>query len=497
MNRLRNNPSFVLLLVLTGCGHPAAPEADKKDEKPTPTVQVKPAQVGTIEDTLAVTGTLVAFRDKEATVGPPVAGTLDLFSLRVGQNVAKGQIIAHIGTRLLNGQIQQAQATIAQNEIQVEQAQVNALTQQAQSKGAIAQAQAAVANAQATYGGVQATLGGAQATLRSGQAAVIGAEATLRNARQNLTRLQSLAQDGLVAQKDVDTAQLTVQTAQSALNAQQETVAGQRTAVEAQRKAVDAQRETVVGQRHALEAARSATLQNLAKQKDIQIARRQEQNARGALTTAQSQLSLYTIRAPLTGVVTAVGATTGETVDTTAKLATITNLDTLQLQLAVPGEAARKVRSGEHVTFTVSSLPRQTFTAIIETVGTQVDATTGAVTATARIANPGHRLKDDTAVQAQIAIARHTGAILVPKAAVLLDADGKASLVTVGADSVAHVKDVKVGVTHGGLTEITDGLKPGENVALSGQYGLPDGTKVTVGDGKEKAGDEKDSKDKA
>ena len=128
----------------------------------------------------------------------------------------------------------------------------------------------------------------------------------------------------------MEAAELAVRTAQATVDAQRQTVA--------------AQAQTVAGQRQAVAAARAASLQDLVKRKDIQVARQQVRNAPGALATAQAQEALYTIRAPLSGQVTQVGATVGETVDTTTKLATIADLRTLQLQIGVP--AARPARCG-------------------------------------------------------------------------------------------------------------------------------------------------------
>ena len=309
------------------------PQMPTRKTAPLPTVQVATVTTDTLERTLPATGTLMALRDHEATLSPPVAGMLDTLPIRYGQSVQKGQVIAHLSTRQLQGQIEQAQATLGQNQVQVQQAQANALQQQAQTQTAIQQALSAVSSARATLRGTQATL--------------IGDEAALRNAQQAQARAQTLFADGLVAQKDVEAADLAVRTAQAAVDAQRQTVA--------------AQAQTVAGQRQAVAAARAASLQDVVKRKDVQVARQQVRNAQGALATARAQEALYTIRAPLSGQITQVGAAVGETVDTTAKLATIADLRTLQLQIGVPGSSARQVRPGETVTFSVSSLPGETF----------------------------------------------------------------------------------------------------------------------------------------
>jgi len=416
-------------------------------------LQIVPVTRGNLARILPATGTLQALPGRQVSLTPPVSGILDGVFVRYGQTVQKGQIIARLSTKQLLGQVQQAQATVGQNLVQVQQAEANALQQQSQTRTAILQAEAGVRSAQATLAGALATL--------------TGNEAAVQNAKQTLSREQTLLADGLVPQKDVEAAQLALRTAEA-----------QR---DAQRQAVGGQRQTVAGQQQAVLAARAASLQDVVKRKDVQVARQQVRNALGALATAQAQVALYTLRAPISGQVTLVGATAGETVDTTTKVATIADLTTLQIQVSIPGDAAAQVHAGETMTFKPNGLLGLTLRATVERVGSQVDAATGTVPAFAVVANPARRLKDNTTVQARIITEQRQNVLLVPQAAVLTDPDtGKKNVVVVGTDSVAHVVPVTAGLSADGRVEIQSGLSEGQKVAVSGQYGLPDGTSVTV-----------------
>jgi HlyD family secretion protein len=447
-------PIALAALLCAGCGGQKAAETDTSAQaaQAAPTVQVAAVKRGTIEDVMGASGTLTAPRDREATLAPSVAGVLEALPVRVGQTVRAGQLVARLSNRPLLGQIDQAKATIQQNLVQVQQARVNALQQQASSRSTILQAQAAVANAKATQG--------------AAEAALIGSEAAVTNAQQTLSRAQSLFGEGLVAQKDVEAAQAALRTSVAAAAAQRQTVA--------------AQRQTVEGQKRAVEAAQAASLQDVVKRQDISVARQQVRNAQGALETSRAQLTLYTLRAPLTGQVTAVGAAPGEAVDTAAKLVTITNLDVLQLQMFVTSEKARALHRGQTVTFQTDSLPGRTFQSVIKTVGSQLDPVSGSVPVFAAVANPGHVLKDDLYVKARIVVDRHIGALIVPKSAVLDGTDGAQTVVMVSDDGTTHIKPVKTGLRQGDNIEILSGVAPKDHVVTLGGYGLPDGTKVTV-----------------
>ncbi len=444
----------ITALLAAGCGHGSAKKPD--DAKPLPALQVAAAVRGTLEKRLPVTGTLQPLPGQEATLSPPAAGILSALRVRYGQAVSRGQVVAQLSVKPLLGQIEQAQATVGQNQVQVQQAQANAVQQQAQTRTAILQAQAALRNAEAAVTGAQATLTG-----------TVAAE---RNAQQSLTREQALFADGLVPQKDVEAAQLALRTATATRQAQEETVAGQR--------------QTVAGQQAAAAAARAAALQDVVKRQDVLVARQQLRNAEGALATARAQRALYTLRAPVTGQVTSVGATVGETVDTGTKIAVLANLNRLQLVISLPTDSVARVHPGQALTFTVDSLPGRVFQSHISTIAQGVDTATGTVPALAVVSNPNQLLRDDTLARVQIVTERRTNTLIVPRGAVLADPDtGKPSVVTVGADSIAHVVPVKTGLSVGSSTEVLSGISAGDQVAVSSQYGLPDGTKVQVSHG--------------
>lgn len=442
-------PLLFALIFLVGCGHKPAAESP---DAPLPTVQTAPVRVGDIAETLPLTGTLALPRAATATVAPAVAGTLIFLPIHLGQTVTRGQIVARLSPQTLAGATVAAQAAVSQSEVQIAQAQGDVLAQEAAARTGILTAQSALNQARAAVAGARATLA--------------GNEAAVLNARQNLTRMQTLLADGLVAQKDVEAAQLAVRTAQSQ--------------ADAQRQVVDAQAQAAAGQQAALDAARAASLQTAAKRRDVQIARQQARSARGALETVASQRGQLILRAPLTGQVTAIGASVGEPVDATTKVVTLANRDVVQLQLSVPAERAARVQVGQSLQFTLDSLPGRSFAARIALVGPSVDAASGTVTAIARVADPNHRLPVGAFVSAKLTLARHAAALLVPAAAVLRDAGGAAHVVVVGADGVTHPREVQTGLTADGKTEIKSGISAGARVITVGGYGLPDGAKVQV-----------------
>ena len=417
-------------------------DATATDGNGAPTVKLASATIGAIDATLPATGTLKAFPNRETKITAATAGTLQSLPIKLGDKVSRGDVLARLSTAQVQGQITQAEAALQQSKVAVQQAQASAIGQEAQSSSGILQAQAGVSQAQASLQGNQATL---------------------INARQTLSRSQALFGEGLIARKDVETAQLAVRTAQAQVAAQQRTI--------------EAQRQNVA-------AARAASLQNAVKREDVKIARQGVEGARAALQTARNQLALYTIRAPISGTLTTVDVGPGATIDPTTPLATLTDLSQLQLSIAIPADSAAKVGVGQTVTFEVQSVPNRIFTTRIDALSNGIDATTGTLTALASVYNTSGNFKDDSLAKIQVVTRHVAAAVLVPQSAILSDPQsGDTSVVVVGADKVAHVRSVKVGLSQNGKTQIIKGVKPNEKVAISGQYGVPEGAKVMVAKG--------------
>ncbi len=72
----------------------------------------------------------------------------------------------------------------------------------------------------------------------------------------------------------------------------------------------------------------------------------------------------------------------------------------------------------------------------------------------------------------------------IPQAAVLTAQDGSKSVMVVGADGAAHKKPVTLGITDGEDVQVLNGIAPGDTVITGGAYGLDEGTKVKVGEGR-------------
>jgi membrane fusion protein, multidrug efflux system len=107
----------------------------------------------------------------------------------------------------------------------------------------------------------------------------------------------------------------------------------------------------------------------------------------------------------------------------------------------------------------------------------QIDTTTGTVKVRAVFNNDDFALFPNQFVNTRLLVQTLEGVTLVPSATI--QQNGQTSFVYVIQDNVAHLHNIKVGVTDNGLTQV-EGINPGDVIANSSFDKLQDNSKVTI-----------------
>jgi len=184
-------------------------------------------------------------------------------------------------------------------------------------------------------------------------------------------------------------------------------------------------------------------------------------------------------------------------------VATLQNLDVLRADFSVPEQSLNLVHMDQPVRFGVddSDMP---FSGKIVGIEPKVDPATRLVLIRAEISNPEGKLSPGQFVQVRVELPREEGVVAVPQTAVIASLYGDFVYVVRPADAapaqpapaapaadaakpaaqapslVARQVFVKLGRRTGGLIEITDGLKEGDEVVTAGQNRLSNGGPVVV-----------------
>jgi RND family efflux transporter MFP subunit len=203
----------------------------------------------------------------------------------------------------------------------------------------------------------------------------------------------------------------------------------------------------------------------------------------GQLQNLKVQLSYCTIRAPITGRISAANVKVGNLVRPadTAPLATINQIAPIYVSFTVPQKDLSDVRlaMAEGSASVSVAIPGETKRAAgqVTMIENTVDPTTGMVMVRATMPNQDETLWPGTLVTANLQL-RTEDAVVVPSLAVQTGQSG--TYVFVIKNNVAEVRPVKVARTVEGESVIASGLAAGELVATDGQLLLAAGTRVRI-----------------
>lgn len=297
------------------------------------------------------------------------------------------------------------------------------------------------------------------------QKALNDARAKVNNTRALYDRRLALYEKGGISKKDLEAAQLDLTTAEDELRLQQQTVA--------------LRSQSLNPNDRALAAAKTAEAQQ-------------------HLATLDAQLSYATIRSPITGIVTDQYQYEGEFASAGGKLVTIADTSTVIVKAPFSDTVANQLKVGDTVAVVPTDTSAEEMKGQITLLSRASDLTNRTVEVWVTLANGAGRLRANGAAQVTVAANSKNDAIIVPAAAITLEASNanEGTVMIVDAKNVAHERKVTVGIRTNDKIEIVEGLQEGETVVIEGNFALPDGTKVEVAKDEEKKEADKDESDK-
>jgi RND family efflux transporter MFP subunit len=133
--------------------------------------------------------------------------------------------------------------------------------------------------------------------------------------------------------------------------------------------------------------------------------------------------------------------------------------------------SAINVDVGQEVRVTMPAIPNEVYQGRILIVGRRIDPATGAAPLVAALQGSDSRLRPGLFIRMTVPAGPPRSAVAVPERAVVVH-EGKAFVFVPENEHNYRRVDVEVGSTENGLTEITSGLQPGDEVAVAGVFKL-------------------------
>lgn len=181
------------------------------------------------------------------------------------------------------------------------------------------------------------------------------------------------------------------------------------------------------------------------------------------------------LRAPLSGVVTALDVHLGDPVEPDAALLEITDLSEVHAVARVPEAVAGRLRLGDtRARIRLTAFPGEVLTGPLVRLGAEVDPASGTLAAHFLLPNHDGRLRPGLRAEFALILSGRADVLSVPREAV--QGEGTAPRVVFTKDFElphAFVKTpVVLGATNDRYVEIRSGLFPGDEVVTRGAYSL-------------------------
>ena len=194
----------------------------------------------------------------------------------------------------------------------------------------------------------------------------------------------------------------------------------------------------------------------------------------------QVQLKYYSVFAPTDGIIGDIPVHVGDRVTNTTPLTTIDERRGLEIYVAVPSGRARQIKLGSPVDV-LDADGNVLLKTKVYFISPQVDTGTQSILVKAPVDQGAEHLRSQQLVRARITWSTRPG-ITIPVTAVTRVNGQYFALVAEQQNGtmVAHQKPIELGEIVGNDYTVTQGLKTGEQVVVSGGQNLADGAPIRI-----------------
>ena len=288
----------------------------------------------------------------------------------------------------------------------------------------------------------QNTRDSAAAALASSKAALSAAQAKLREAQQSFNRQQELVTKGAAARESLDSARATLKSAQSA----------------------------------------------------VEQAKADIRKSQLELDNAGLRLGYTSVTAPMDGVVISVAVEKGQTVNAvqdSPTLVTLAQTNTMTVEAEIAEADVGAVQPGMAAYFTLLGADKTRYEGKLKSIdpaplATSKNTTTSSATTDTAVyyygkmdvPNPDGKLRIGMTANMVINVREAKGVLTIPMTALQTNANGADEVLVMGADGQPQPRVVKLGINDGVNSEVSEGLKEGEQVVISsgtGESSMPMG----------------------
>ncbi|MED1802380.1 HlyD family secretion protein [Brevibacillus porteri] len=284
-----------------------------------------------------------------------MGGSIEQLSLKEGDEVKAGQVVATLNSAEILAKKEQAEAAYKLSLVKLDQAKKGVSVTDNSSNAQVDQAKAAVSSAQAQ---LDANKNGARSEeITQLKAKLQAAQTSNQIAATNLERMKKLMAEGAVPQVKVEEAQMQADKAQAEFKAAEEQLKMAQTG--SRKEQVDAAQAQLDQAKAAYNQAVAGRGQVGLKELDVKSAEANVMQAKGALAEMEAYVNNTKLSAPVDGIVKAVAVQKGELVSQGFTVLTLQTKSDNYVKFYVNEYMLANVKSGDQVKLFVPALNRE------------------------------------------------------------------------------------------------------------------------------------------
>ncbi len=213
-------------------------------------------------------------------------------------------------------------------------------------------------------------------------------------------------------------------------------------------------------------------------QQDYDISLLQVNSLRADIGILQTSIAKTIVRAPFSGKIGLNAISPGSYVTPASVIAVINQTDQLKIDFTVPEKYTGQIKMGQIITFTIEGSDKQLGAKVIATEANVME-TTRSLTVRAAVTGKDEALLAGAFAKVKLDFDADPNAILIPTQAVLPQARGKKVILYKGGTAI--FADVITGIRDSARVQITDGLKPGDTIVVTGLLSVRPEAKIQIG----------------
>jgi membrane fusion protein (multidrug efflux system) len=254
---------------------------------------------------------------------------------------------------------------------------------------------------------------------------------------------------------------------------------------EAQLRSAEADAELA---RVAEERARNLRKDNVISQSEFDTADATFKQKVAQVDNMRAIIAKKTIRAPFDGEAGIRQVNPGQMVPAGQQIVSLQALDPIFVNFALPQQRLSELKEGLVVRVTTDAVPGHQFKGKLTAINSQVDEVTRNIQVQATLENKKRLLQPGMFVTATVILPQEETTIVIPATAISYAPFGDSVFVIEKKHDEKTKKDglvlrqqfIRTGETRGDFVAVTEGLKPGEQVASTGVFKLRNGASVVI-----------------